>query len=388
MSDIAGTYTKFAASSNSGVTGYVVAPMMNLFSKAVGLLPPETAQRITVRLWELASNAEPLFLQPNHASLFFPKRTDNPRLRVHALGKVFPNPIGQAAGLDKNARIRDGVLDVGFGFGEVGTITPKPQKGNEGKRLFRLKKDLAVINRMGFNNDGIQTVSERLANRRAHRGILGVNIGANKDSSDRIADYVTCLRELSQYVDYVTINVSSPNTPGLRGLQNRTELENLLKALIAERQRLNSRIPLLLKIAPDLDLAALREIAEVAEAPDTKIDGLIVSNTTVARGNLKSATALKEGGLSGKPLFSASTQVLKEMRKLVGNRVLLIGVGGISSGADAYEKIRAGASLLQLYTALIYQGPGLIDRIKEELLELLARDGFSNVSEAVGVDVN
>jgi dihydroorotate dehydrogenase len=300
---------------------------------------------------------------------------------------VFPNPIGQAAGLDKNARIRDGVLDVGFGFGEVGTVTPKPQKGNEGKRLFRLKNDLAVINRMGFNNDGIAAVSERLAKRRNYQGIVGVNIGANKDSKDRISDYVTCLRELAKFVEYVTINVSSPNTPGLRGLQNRGELENLLEELLAERARQNSKIPLLLKIAPDLDLAALHEIADVAQAPNTKIDGLIVSNTTVERPPLKSVHASELGGLSGKPLFVRSTAVLKEVRKIVGDKLVLVGVGGISSGAEAYEKIRAGASLLQLYTALIYEGPDLIDRIKRDLLELLARDGFANVTDAVGADV-
>jgi dihydroorotate dehydrogenase len=385
MSDIADTYAEFEPRQSCRKYDHISPSMLSFFSKVVGRVPPEFAQQITVRFWAFASNTRPLpFFQPNNASLFFSKRTDDERLRISVLGRSFPNPIGQAAGLDKNARIMDGVVDVGFGFGEVGTVTPRHQKGNERPRLFRLRKDKAVINRMGFNNVGVEKISRRLHKRRRHRGIIGANIGANKDSKDRVSDYVECFRCLNKLVDYITINVSSPNTPGLRGLQNRSELENLLSNLTAARSREQSTVPLLLKIAPDLDDDAIHEIASVALA--SKIEGLIVSNTTTQRAHLKSTNAFQEGGLSGRPLFEQSTKVLKQVRKLVGDRVVLVGVGGISSGQDAYAKIRAGASLVQLYTALIYEGPSLIDRIKVELIELLVKDGFTSIADAVGID--
>jgi dihydroorotate dehydrogenase len=237
-----------------------------------------------------------------------------------------------------------------------------------------------VINRMGFNNAGMTAAARNLAARRG-RGITGINIGANKDSADRIADYVTAFDALAPLADYVTVNVSSPNTPGLRGLQNREELTRLLEALTATRK---TTIPLLLKIAPDLDAYALDDIAAVVRL--SGIEGLIVSNTTIARPVLKSAHAGETGGLSGKPLFTPSTEILRQMRQRLGSLTVLVGVGGISSGADAYAKIRAGASLVQLYTALVYEGPGLVLRIKRELAELLARDGFAHVADAVGVD--
>ena len=347
-----------------------MAILIDAAARALRLLPAETAHRATVRL---ARAFAPFLPAPG---------ADDPRLAVEVLGLCFPNPVGLAAGFDKDAEIPDAMAKFGFGFVECGSLTPKPQAGNPKPRLFRLAEDGAVINRMGFNNRGMDSAAMRLE-RRKRGGVLGINIGANKDSPDRIADYALGFRRLARFADYVAVNVSSPNTPGLRGLQNRDELERLLATLAGLRARESLRTPLLLKIAPDLDENAMDAIAEVAL--HAGIEGLIVSNTTLARpAALKSASAQEQGGLSGKPLMAPSTQVLKHMRLRVGARLVLIGVGGISCGADAYEKIRAGASLVQLYTALAYDGPGLVNRIKRELLELLARDGCANLAAAVG----
>jgi dihydroorotate dehydrogenase len=276
----------------------------------------------------------------------------------------------------------------GFGFVECGTVTPKPQAGNPRPRLFRLSRDGAVINRMGFNNRGSTAAARNLRARRG-QGIVGINIGANKDSTDRIGDYAWCFSELAPLADYVTVNVSSPNTPGLRGLQNRDELTRLLGIMTNARAKLfddtSARVlrkPILLKIAPDLDEHAMDEIAAVVRS--SGIEGLIVSNTTIARPPLRSRHADEAGGLSGKPLFEPSTRVLAEMHARLDGAVALIGVGGIASGADAYAKLRAGASLVQLYTALAFHGPGLVARIKRELLACLERDGFATLSQAVG----
>jgi dihydroorotate dehydrogenase len=315
---------------------------------------------------------------------------DDPSLAVKAFGLSFPNPIGLAAGFDKNAQVPDAMARFGFGFVECGTVTPKPQEGNPRPRLFRLVKDDAVINRMGFNNEGSTAAARNLRARRG-KGIVGINIGANKDSSDRVGDYAWCFSELAPLADYVTVNVSSPNTPGLRGLQNKDELTKLLGIMTNARAQLYDatpqahglRKPILLKIAPDLDLQALDEIADVVRA--SGIEGLIVSNTTVARPVLKSRHAEESGGLSGKPLLEPSTRVLAEMHKRLNGAVTLIGAGGVSSGADAYAKIRAGASLVQLYTALVFHGPSLVGRIKRELLACLKRDGFARIGDAVGV---
>ena len=340
-------------------------------AKVLRALPPEDAHAATIRLTGALS---PLL----------PKaKTDDARLAVPAFGLTFPNPIGLAAGFDKNAAVSDAMLKFGFGFVECGTVTPRPQSGNPRPRLFRLVEDRAVINRMGFNNDGMDAVAARLA-RRKHTGIVGINIGANKDSADRIGDYSTCFARLAPLADYVVINVSSPNTPGLRALQNRAELELLLGRMTDERARLGLNVPLLLKIAPDLEDGAVDDVAEVAFAHG--LQGIVATNTTIARlGNLRSAHATEVGGLSGAPLFARSTEVLKRLRRRLGSKLVLVGVGGVQSGADAYAKIRAGAALVQLYSALVYEGPGLIARIKKELLALLARDGFSSVEQAVGV---
>ncbi len=349
---------------------------MSVFDSAAGLLralPAERAHNLTLKL---AGAAAPLLPRPP---------ADDPRLAVSAFGLDFPNPVGLAAGFDKNAEVPDAMARFGFGFVECGTVTPRPQAGNPQPRLFRLREDGAVINRMGFNNAGMEAAARNLRARKGFSngrgGIVGINIGANKDSTDRISDYVLGFAALAPLADYVTVNVSSPNTPGLRGLQNREELTRLLDGLITARGEKKTK-PILLKIAPDLDDRALDEIADVVRA--SGIEGLIVSNTTIARPPLASVLARESGGLSGKPLLAPSTQVLRGMRRRLGQSVILVGVGGIASGADAYAKIRAGASLVQLYTALVYQGPGLVARIKRELLAAMERDGFANVTDAVG----
>ena len=341
---------------------------MDLAAHALRSLPAETAHRATVRLVGLMA---PLLPEPS---------ADDARLGVSAFGLQFPNPVGLAAGFDKDAEVPDAMLRLGFGFVECGTVTPRPQSGNPRPRLFRLPEDGAVINRMGFNNRGMDAAARRLEARR-RTGIVGINIGANKDSIDRIADYAKGFMRLAPLADYVTVNVSSPNTPGLRGLQNKEELTRLLSALMETRAG-NGFKPVLLKIAPDLDEQALDDIAETVAA--SGIEGIIISNTTIARPPLKSANAHETGGLSGRPLLAPSTQILRRMRARVSSNIVLIGAGGISSGADAYEKIRAGATLVQLYTGLVYEGPGLVTRIKQELLACLTRDGFATIADAVG----
>jgi dihydroorotate dehydrogenase len=315
----------------------------------------------------------------------------DPALAVSAMGLTFANPVGLAAGFDKNADVPGPMLRLGMGFAEVGTVTPLPQPGNPRPRIFRLIENEAVINRLGFNNQGLGLAKAHLQSLPRRGGIIGANIGANKDAPDRMSDYEVGLRVLYPYADYFTANISSPNTPGLRDLQTRGALEELLGRLTRVREDLvaggAARKPLVLKIAPDLAPEDLADIAQVVLA--SGIEGMIVSNTTIARpGGLKGRHAGETGGLSGKPLFGPSTEVLREMRRLTGGEITLIGAGGVHDGASAYAKIRAGASLVQLYTALIYQGPGLIRRIKSELSELLARDGFASVAEAVGVDAD
>ncbi len=339
----------------------------------------ETAHGLTIRL--LKTGLVPP--QP---------RVEHPSLTVRLWDLTFPNPVGLAAGFDKNAEVPDAMLRQGFGFVETGTVTPRPQPGNPKPRMFRLPEDNAVINRMGFNNQGLDAVCRRLAARRRNGrrpvGIVGANLGKNKDTVDAAADYELGAARLAPLADYLVINVSSPNTPGLRALQSRRELEGLVartraavdKAAPAERQP-----PLLLKIAPDLTEADLADIAAVATAGS--LDGLIVSNTTVARpASLRSPRAGEGGGLSGAPLFEPSTRVLRRMYQLTRGKVPLIGAGGIASGLDAYGKIRAGATLVQVYSALVYHGTALVGRINRELIDLLHRDGFASVADAVGAD--
>jgi len=334
-------------------------------------LPPETAHNATIRL--LAMGLGPTQSDPDPAVL-----------ETEVLGRRFPNPIGLAAGFDKNAEAYRAAFGLGFGFVEVGTVTPRPQPGNPRPRLFRLPENGAVINRMGFNNDGLAPFLGRLAAAPA-AGMLGVNVGKNKDSADAVADYVEGVERTAPHAGYLVVNVSSPNTPGLRDLQRREPLIALADAVRTARDRVvaDNPPPLLLKVAPDLTADEIGDIAAIAV--DGLVDGLVVSNTTISRPpGLHGAAAGEAGGLSGRPLFDLSTRVLGDFRRATGGKVPLIGVGGVASGADAYAKIRAGASLVQLYTGLVYGGPGLVQEIKRDLADLLAADGYRRVADAVG----
>jgi dihydroorotate dehydrogenase len=313
------------------------------------------------------------------------RAADDPRLSVGLLGFDFPNPVGMAAGFDKDGKVPDALLDFGFGFVEIGTVAPRPQPGNPRPRVFRLPAERAVINRYGFNTDGHSAVLARLKKRKP-RGIVAINIGANKDSSDRVGDYVAGVTAFAGYAGYLTVNVSSPNTPGLRELQSETALDDLLARVVGARDteadRLGRRVPLMLKIAPDLADADLDMIAGML--PRHAIDGLVISNTTLDRTGVSGAMAQEAGGLSGWPLFRRSTIVLARMRERVGPGVPIIGVGGIESGATAFEKVRAGANLVQLYTGLVYKGPGLLADIKRDLVARIERAGYAGIGEAVG----
>ena len=311
--------------------------------------------------------------------------SDDPRLCSQLLGLTFFNPVGIAAGFDKNAKVADKFHGLGFGFAEIGGVTPRPQSGNARPRVFRLPEDKALINRLGFNNEGAAVVRTRLANLRGGRGVIGVNLGANKDSSDRIADYLQLVSQLGSLADFVTLNISSPNTPGLRDLQGREALHKLLSKVMEAREKTPSRngerLPLLLKISPDLSLHDIDDIAWLSL--EHGVNGLIISNTTVLRPDLRSAQAAEGGGLSGRPLFALSTRILAQMRQRVGKDMVLIGVGGIDSGEAAWAKICAGANLLQLYTGLVYKGLGLVDEIKRTLVSKLVQNNFASLQEAV-----
>jgi dihydroorotate dehydrogenase len=309
---------------------------------------------------------------------------DDPILATTLAGLALPNCVGLAAGFDKNAEAPDALLRAGFGFVEVGAVTPLPQPGNPRPRLFRLTEDQGVINRMGFNNQGLEAAAGRLA-KRARKGVVGVNIGANKDAEDRIADYVAVLRRLWQLADYFTVNISSPNTPGLRTLQSGEALDELLERVAAARDDLRPSADraLFLKVAPDLAEIDVRTIAEAAVRHG--LDGLIVSNTTISRpDDLRSAHRGESGGLSGRPLRPLAARVLRQFREASDGRLALVAAGGVADGADAYERIRAGASAVQLYSALVFEGPGLVQRIKADLAARLKADGFARVYDAVG----
>ena len=351
--------------------------MTELFSLVVPFvrrLPPEWAHRLTI--WSLRSG------------LAAPSPFKNPALECRVAGIDFPNPLGLAAGFDKNAEAVDALWRLGFGFIEVGTLTPRPQPGNPKPRVFRLPEDQAVINRLGFNNHGLAAALDRIAVQPRH-GLLGINIGKNGDSQDAIADYRQATRLAAPAADYLTINISSPNTPGLRDLQSPTYLAPLLRAVLDTRatvcQNQPNPPPLFLKISPDLSGPERHTLATTILAE--KIDGLIISNTTLARPpGLRSRWASETGGLSGQPLFEPATRALADFYRLTGGKVPLIGVGGVQNGVTAYAKIRAGASLIQLYTGLIYHGPSLIKNILSDLTALLKKDGYQSLHEAVGAD--
>src|SRR5215471_5747575 len=317
------------------------------------------------------------------------RAVDDPRLAIRAFGLNFPNPIGIAAGFDKHAEVPDALLRIGFGFVEVGTVTPRPQRGNARPRLFRLEVDEGVINRFGFNSEGAPAVLARLAARAARGGIIGVNVGANKDSEDRGGDYVRLIETLAPVATYFTVNISSPNTPGLRDLQHSAALDDLLARAIAARDRVSLRAgatPVLLKIAPDLTLSELDDIVAVARRRG--VDGMIVGNTTIRRPpSLRDTEKAKQaGGLSGKPLFALATRMLAETYVRVENAFPLIGVGGIDSGATALAKIRAGAHLVQLYSGLVFRGLGLIAGIKADLRSALSKNRTRQLTDLVGLD--
>jgi dihydroorotate dehydrogenase len=350
-------------------------------------LDPEDAHTLAIKMLKVA----PL---PQAAP-------DDPRLKLRVFGLNFPNPIGMAAGFDKNAEVPDALLRLGFGFVEVGTITPQPQPGNPRPRLFRLDADHGVINRLGFNSQGADAALRRLAARAAPShpspasgggmggGIVGINVGANKETADRVADYVRLIERFAAVASYVTVNISSPNTPGLRNLQQAAVLDDLLARVVDARERVAPRsgpVPVLLKIAPDLALGDLDDIVGIARA--RRVDGMIVGNTTVARPPTlrESATAKQAGGLSGRPLYGLANRMLAETYVRVEDAFALVGVGGIDSGAAALGRIRAGASLIQLYSALVFRGIGLIGEIKQALLAALTRDGRSDLNDYIGAD--
>jgi dihydroorotate dehydrogenase len=338
---------------------------------------------------EIAHNLAINFLKflPNTATISCLNR-DYPNLQTKLWNLDFTNPIGMAAGFDKNAEVALTLAKLGFGFVECGTVTPKPQSGNDGPRIFRLAQDLAIINRLGFNNLGAEVFAKNIETilPRIHCP-LGINIGKNKDTEDALSDYLPLIEKFYQNASYITINISSPNTKNLRELQNENQLDLFLSEIVKKKNELQKihqkNTPILLKVAPDLTINEQEKIA--ATVLKNQIDGMIISNTTIARDlNLKSSQSSQAGGLSGVPLFKKSNEVLKNFYKFTNAKIPLIGVGGISSATDAYEKIKCGASLVQIYSAFIYQGFGLVEKIKRELSELIKEDGFKNVSQAVG----
>lgn len=341
-----------------------------ILQSALLSLPPERAHRAAINGLKLMT------------ALPATPRKDNSRLAIDAFGLKFANPVGMAAGFDKNAEVPDALLALGFGFTEIGTVTPLAQHGNPQPRMFRLPEEMGVINRLGFNNAGHEAAFARLS-KRGGNGIVGVNLGANKDASDRVADYVSGVRKFGGVASYFTINVSSPNTPGLRDLQGAEALEALLTRVLEARNS-SGNVPVLLKIAPDLTLENLDNIVKIARS--CRIDGMIVSNTTVSRPQGLRGPQNEAGGLSGKPLFTLATKMLAEVYLRVERQFPLIGVGGIHDSATAYGKITAGADLLQLYSAFVFKGLGLLDEIKAGLVSGLEKDGFPSLRDAVGTN--
>ncbi len=346
--------------------------LLDFAPHALTLLPPEVAHEITLKTLELG--VFPAASAPDAAAL-----------GVTFAGFTLPNPVGIAAGFDKDARVPDAVLRLGCGFAEIGTVTPVPQLGNPSPRVFRLRRDHAIINRLGFNNGGHAAALARLQ-RRSGRGVVGVNIGANKDSPDRIADYVRGMEIFYDVASYFTINISSPNTPGLRDLQDPDALERLLRRLLDTRARLiqagKPKRPIVVKLAPDIAEHAFEAI--VMQLAAQGVDGIAVSNTTLSRAGVSDANARQAGGLSGRPLFHRSTVMLARVHQATAGQIPLIGIGGIDSGAAALAKIEAGATLVQLYTGLIYEGPGLIQRIKDTLAAAVQQAGARSIADLVG----
>ncbi len=351
--------------------------MLDNSIKILKLFPPEIAHSITINILKYFN--------------FNFDNTNDPILSQHLMGLDFPNPIGLAAGFDKNAEVVRSMFSLGFGFIEVGTVTPLPQKGNTKPRVFRLDQDDAIINSLGFNNKGAKKVKKNIQkaiNKFSENRIIGVNLGKNKNTIHSIDDYLFGMEQLGNLASYITINISSPNTEGLRDLQLRGNIESLIKKITLKREEIENinKKPVFIKISPDLNEDQLRDIALISLA--NNVDGLILTNTTIDRpNNLLSKNKMRKGGLSGKPLFESSNNTLRKMYNLTNGQITLIGVGGISNGSDCYDKIKSGASLVQLYTALAYSGPLLISKIKNELIDLIKTDGYKNISEVVGKSV-
>ena len=335
------------------------------------MIPPELAHNLAIRYFSNYKKKE--------------TELDDPILNTNVCDLKFSNPIGLAAGFDKNGKSFNGLFNLGFGFVEIGTITLKPQVGNKKPRIFRLLEDKAIINRLGFNNDGAQNILKRIQKKNSSEslGILGVNIGKNFDTMSFFEDYKILLKIFYKDSKYITLNVSSPNTPGLRELQEKDNLDQLVKSICLEKRKYSLNVPIFIKVDPDLSDSSLKDIADIVLG--SNINGVIISNTSIKRSNkLVSKYALEKGGISGKPLLEISNEVLRKFYILTNGKVPLIGVGGISSGKDVYEKILNGASLVQMYTALVYYGPGIIKKIKDELIFLLKKDKYKSISSAVG----
>ena len=334
-------------------------------------LDPETAHDLAIKS---------LKFNPLPRSMF--EVEDEQMLKIEVLGKNFPNPIGLAAGFDKSAEAYDSLLRLGFGFVEVGTVTPLKQLGNPKPRIFRLEDDRALINRLGFNNLGAKNIVNRIKQNNP-TGLLGINIGPNKDSKERVSDYVECLKTFCDLADYITINISSPNTEDLRSFHDQKKLDELLKELDKEKKNLNTKIPIVVKVSPDIDDKEIKQISEVLL--NNNIEAVIVSNTSDStRDNLKNIQGHQKGGLSGKPIELKSTKLISKFYKTLNGRIKIIGVGGVDSGKSAYEKFIAGANFVQLYTGMVFRGPNIVNLIKKELKELLLKEGVKNFSEIIG----
>ncbi|MEC7179632.1 MAG: quinone-dependent dihydroorotate dehydrogenase [Pseudomonadota bacterium] len=343
--------------------------MFNIFRPLIFKFSPEVAHSLAIKALKL-----------NNISYSKPK--DSHILETTFCDKILPSPIGVAAGFDKNAEVYNPLFNLGFGFVEVGTITPKAQFGNPKPRVFRLEEDEALINRLGFNNSGSDEISKRIKEN-IKKGFLGINIGPNKDSTNRISDYLICFRKFHNLADYITINISSPNTENLRDFHNRNELNSLIDKLKKEKKELNSDVPLAIKVSPDLNDDQINEVSKIILDQEIKI--IIISNTTDKnREDLKNINKLEKGGLSGKPIEKISNEIISKFYKILKNKTKIIGVGGVSNGNDAFEKIARGATLVQLYTGMVYRGPSIARKISNELIILLKNKGFKNVSEAIG----
>ena len=343
--------------------------MFNILRPLIFKFSPEVAHSLAIKALKLNN-------------IPYSKPKDNHILETTFCEKKLSSPIGVAAGFDKNAEVYNPLFNLGFGFVEVGTITPKPQFGNPKPRVFRLEEDEALINRLGFNNSGSEQISQTIKENNK-KGFLGINIGPNKDSTNRIDDYLICFRKFYNLADYITINISSPNTENLRDFHNQDELNSLIDKLKNEKKELNSNIPLAIKVSPDLNDDQINEVSKIILEQEIGI--IIVSNTTDKnRENLKNINKLEKGGLSGKPIEKISNEAISKFYKILKDKTKIIGVGGVSNGQDAFEKITSGATLVQLYTGMVYRGPRIASKISEELIDLLKNKGFKNVSEAIG----